>query len=338
MRGYFIPLLLLLTTCIDQFPLDGDIPEPEPVIEGLVADQKGLSFVRISSSLSINGIRGGDPGTFGSGAQVSVIDTQGTVIAFLEQSAGLYRPDSSIIAGQVGMSYQLRVLMPNGDQFQSDWEMMHPGVAIDSLFVRFKQTFVPNTEQLTGQHDFFITVSGKESSPVEFRTMSNGIAQVAAVIEPPTCGSLRCPEICYSYRTPINRQITLGNTGNTTEGRLTLQIATEPYDFHSLYFIRVTTYSLSPQGQRFWSSIANQQQIDGSIFDPQLNNIEGANILDLGTNEKIFGYFGASSTSVDSLLFNRSESAGFLAPIPASSGTCPDVWVNATSEVPTEFR
>jgi hypothetical protein len=338
MRRYLLTWLFLLPGCIDHFQLDGDIPEPEPVIEGSVADQEGLSFVRISSSLSINGLRGGESGSFGTGALVSVVDQQGIRTFFPEKSAGLYRPETSFI-GQLRNQYQLQVTMPNGREYQSTWEMMHPGVSVDSLFATFKQSILPNTEQVTGQHDFFITVTGNENQTVNFRTESRGIAQVAVFIEPPPPGCpSRCAEICYSFRTPIGRQIVLGNTLGTLGNSLTLQVATEPYDFHSRYFIRVTTYSLSPEGARFWNSIVAQQQIEGSIFDPQLNNIEGGNIIELETNKKILGYFGASATGTDSLLFDRAQSAGFVTPIPVTSSGCVQMWRNATLEVPDEFK
>ncbi len=335
----YLFLVITLPGCIDQFPLDGDIPPPDPVIEGLVADQPGLSFVRLSSSLSIQGIRDGTSTAIGSGATVVVVDNFGNQTNFSEQSAGLYRPPHSF-AGRTGDSYRLQVMMADGGEFHSQWEMMYGGVSVDSLFAFFSQTIIPGTEQLTGHHDFYITVGGNEDQSVQFRTESNGIAQVAAYLVPPPpgCGSDRCAEICYSFRNPINRQIVLGDTRGTAENNLTLQIATEPYDFHSRYFIKVTTYSLSPEGVKFWNSIVAQQQIEGSIFDPQLNNIEGGNIFDQYTHEVILGYFGASATSSDSLLFDRAETAGFVTPIPTAGNSCVQVWRNATLDVPDEFQ
>ncbi|GJM28578.1 MAG: hypothetical protein DHS20C17_12130 [Cyclobacteriaceae bacterium] len=333
-------MTFLLFGCIDEFPLDADNPPAEPVIEGLVTDLKGTSLVRISTSLNIQGIRNGDSPTAGSDASVEVVDSHGELTTFCEKSPGLYRPEDESFAGTIGYSYQLTVTTTDGRTYQSNWELMHPGVLVDSVFLFFEQTLIPGTQQLTGNHDFFATVSNKLEQNVNFRIESNGIAQVAAYLDPPPpgCGAPRCAEVCYSFRSPINRQIVLGSTKATLENKLTLQVAEEPYDFHSRYFIKVTAFSLSPEGVKFWNSILTQQQIEGSIFDPQLNEIEGTNIINTASNQSIIGYFGASAASADSLIFNRSETAGFPTPIPTATNSCTEVWEGATLQVPVQFR
>jgi len=338
MKTNWLVIVFLLTGCIDEFPLDGDIPPPEPVIEGLVSDMRGVSFVRISSSLSILGIRDGTIAAFGSDALVDVVDDQGVVTSFCEKSPGLYRPDEGSFVGEVGKQYRLTVTTADGNSYHSDWELMHPGVAVDSIFTLFRQTVLPNTEQISGSHDFYATVSDQSGNEVQFRIETLGIAQVGAFLDPPPPGcNTPCAEICFSYRNPVNRQQVIGTTGNVAEGKLTLQVATEPYDYHSYYFFRVITHSLSPSGYQFWSSIADQQQIEGSIFDPQLNEIAGTNMTSVESSEPIIGYFGASATSADSILFNRSESANFQTPIPTAR-RCVDVWKGATLEVPIQFK
>lgn len=338
MRINWIILLLTLSSCIDEFPLDGDIPPAKPVIEGLIADQEGDSFIRISTTLSILGLREGDPSVDELNPILKVSDDLGQEVMFCEKSPGLYQPDIDSFKGTIGRSYQLTVEMSTGDRFESTWETMLPGVSVDTVFANFQRTLIPNTQQLTGHHDFFVTVSHETTEEVQFRVESLGIAQVAAILEPPPPGcNPPCAELCYSYRKPINRQLVLGSTDGTMDNVLTLQVATEPYDFHSWYFIKSTTYSLSPQGYAFWRSIADQQEIDGSIFDPQLNEIESGNISNSLTGEAIIGYFGASAVNSDSLFFNRSESADFQTTIPEAR-SCVDVWRGATLDVPVQFR
>lgn len=337
---YLLSLSVLLwCSCIDEFPIDSEIPSPQPVIEGLVADIPGESFVRISAKLGLQGLQP-DPSALISKAEVQVEAGAGQFIFFSESSPGLYQPDREFF-GTPEEDYILTVTLSDGRVFQSDRERMYSGVQIDSVFVNFREGFIPNTEQVTGVHNFFITVSAQSSgSGALFRTQSSGIAQVAAYIVPPPpgCSPDRCAEICYSYRRPVNREIVLGNTEGTNQNRLTLEVAAENYDFHSRYFLEVRTFSLSPQGYQFWSSLVNQQQIDGTIFDPQLAEIQGTNIRQTDTDEKIIGYFGASQITSDSLFFDRAESAGFLTPIPTAPNSCTEVWREATLDVPPQFQ
>ena len=339
-KHYLLLSACLLSACIDEFPLDGDIPAPQPVIEGLVANAEGESFVRISSELSILGMQE-DPAPLVSGAQVAVVDDNGIITPFCEKSEGIYLPEDDSFVGNILSEYTLQVQLADGRSYLSEAEVLHPGVDVDTIFVVFEQNNIPNTSQLTGKHNFFITVSTNASEqPVLFRTNSFGIAQVAAYIDPPPpqCIDPPCPEICYSFRGPINRELVLGSTEGTVENQLTLQATTEKYDFHGHYFVRIKTFSLSSKGFEFWNSIASQQEIDGSIFDPQLTEIAEGNITDLSSNEPIIGYFGASAVSSDSLFFNRFESAGFLAPIPTARNSCVDVWRAATLEIPPQFQ
>jgi len=332
--------MFLLCSCIDPFPLDGDTPEPQPVIEGLVVNVMGESFVKVSLELSILGVQD-DPSPLVSAARVEVEDGRGNLITFCEKSTGFYQPEDEAFVGSRGEIYTLMVRLADGRSYRSRSEMMHPGVQVDSVFATFNQFVIPNTNQLTGAHNFFITASTDPSEePVLFRTHSLGIAQVAANINPPPplCAGPLCAEICYSFRRPINREIVLGNTKGTAANKITLQVASQDYDFHSRYFIEVKAFSLSLPGHRFWSSLASQQQIEGSIFDPQIAKIEGTNVYSVETDQEIIGYFGASEMSSSSLFFNRAESASFLTPIPTARNSCVEVWTAATLEVPKPFQ
>ncbi len=338
MNKYGYLLIIFIFSCIDEFSLQSDIPDAQPVVEGLIADIPGDSFVRISSKLGLQGIQQ-DPSDLITRAEVSVQDGNGNDIVFVEVSSGLYRPLDHQFVGSPGESFTLYITLADGRSYRSHAETMNVGVQVDSVFADFKQTVVPNTEQLSGEHNFFITVAAPSNRNTLFRTQSFGIAQVAAVIDPSPgpCGSL-CAEICYSYRRPINRKITLGNTDGSNQNRVTLKVATEPYDFHSRYFIEVKTYSLSKQGYEFWTGLANQQDIEGTIFDPQLAEVTGTNIFQVSNNEPIIGYFGASQINSDSLLINRSQTAGFVTSIPVTRTSCLDVWRDATYDVPPQFQ
>ena len=339
-----------MIACVEQLPVEIRSNEQNLVVEGLVVNEPGSSFVRLSFTSSFSGIVDPEDDTVSailSGADVRVVENNSDTIIFFEVNNGFYRAEDSLFSGDINSTYQLLATLSSGRRIESSIEIMYRAPVIDSLFFEFETSFIPGTEQRMGNHRFLITVESNNSNASPFfRTVSNGIAQVGALVDlrpppdPPWClpGEAPCAQTCWSFREPINRSVFLGNT-TSFERSFTLEIANEEYDFHSFYFIEVTLYSLSEGGYDFWQSIADQLEIEGTIFDPQLGEVLDGNIIDLGSGESVIGYFGASALNKNSLFFNRFESAQFLLPLPTApvGPDCTNEWESATLIRPEPF-
>ena len=56
-----------------------------------------------------------------------------------EISNGVYESDPGEYQGQIGRSYRLLVTIPDGNQFESGWEVMNESPPIDEIKNNFEQ-------------------------------------------------------------------------------------------------------------------------------------------------------------------------------------------------------
>ncbi|TRX62203.1 DUF4249 domain-containing protein [Fulvivirga sp. M361] len=340
-RKLLFILLLLSFGCIDNFPIEDNEIKPQPVIEGLITNEPGSSFVRVSTTASLGS--NSTNNSLSSGAVITVTDNNGIITPFCEKQEGVYKPEQELFAGTVGMEYTLRIVLADDRIFESTAEKLQKPLIVDSVLVEFEPTLIEGTEQVQGNHRFFATVSSdQQDEPFFFRTSTLGIAQVAGDIQnPPPFQCLTgefCVEFCWSFRKPIDQNIRIGSSRNTVNNTTTIEVGNQIYDFNSFYFMEVTVYSLNKAGFNFWQSLVDQQGIKGSIFDPQISDLADLNIVDLETNIPVKGHFSASGVSKGSIFFNRGVSAGFNTAIPEVQFTCTEAWPNSTLEIPPQFE
>jgi hypothetical protein len=131
----FLPFVLLavlvFTGCEKVVDIDLKDSPSKPVVEGIVADQQGMSYVKLSRSGSYFNALNPD---FISGAQVEVTDGNGIKTVFNETTPGVYKPDASF-AGTVGQSYSLKVV--TGNSVLVAQSFMRRVTAIEQIKIKF---------------------------------------------------------------------------------------------------------------------------------------------------------------------------------------------------------
>lgn len=112
---------VLLTACEKTIDLDLKQVEERTVIDGLVTDRKGRSYVRVSKSV---GFYDGGEAPKITNATVTVEDSDGNIFDFTHyqgedsDSVGLYLPEKDFV-GVVGKSYKLSVLV-DGQSYEAE--------------------------------------------------------------------------------------------------------------------------------------------------------------------------------------------------------------------------
>lgn len=321
--------VVFAVSCVDPISVEINDIQPKVVIEGLVADRVGMSFVSVGTTATIQGV---GSNLLGTNAQVMVEDDQGQLTAFLEVTPGYYLPEDTAFVGFVGRAYTLEVTTSDGNQYRSTTQIMPPAIAIDSMYVSFVELIDADTKVKRGFHNVMLDLSNSGNEVFYFRSYSKGIAHVFS--DPGAdCGG--CEE-CWDFRLPINNQIFSGSNQGL-ERDFSIKTAEIAYDFKDEYFVETTIFSLTPQGSEFWASIQDQQQITGTIFDPQIVQVRG-NIINIdASGPEALGYFGASALTSRSLIFNRTLTETTI-PITLMPGVCVDVWPNAVGSKPPEFN
>ncbi len=141
-------LVVIFTACDIPIELDPEQTESIPVIEGLVTNTEGKSYVRITETVGFY-FEGNIP--YRDDALVSVTDDSGNVTLFqpytgsMTDSLGYFLPPDGF-KGETGRNYTLQVLL-DGETFTAS-ETMAPVSPIDSLAtsIDVAESFDPEEE------------------------------------------------------------------------------------------------------------------------------------------------------------------------------------------------
>lgn len=129
---YFILFLCLAVTVACEDVVDLDLPEGESLlqVDGFISAEDTLHFVRVSRTLSYNA-SGDFPPVM---ATVVLQDDKGRIDTLREESSGngLYIIDRP---GVVGNTYTLSIFTNDGQQYQSQPELLAPVTPIDSIYL-----------------------------------------------------------------------------------------------------------------------------------------------------------------------------------------------------------
>lgn len=132
-------LIMFMAGCEEEYLVNTNPADELVVIEGLVTDEPGNQFVKLSRSAGFYDT-GKTPRI--TDAAVTVTDDLGNTTAFLHNprnhpdSAGYYKPEG-VFVGAVGRTYHLSVTA-DGQVFEAD-DTLYPVTSIDSLTYRIDE-------------------------------------------------------------------------------------------------------------------------------------------------------------------------------------------------------
>ena len=353
-------VLLIVLGCIDPIDLQIDSEAGQLVVEGLITNEPGPHFVRLTRAQGFSDSREA-PGI--SSASVVVVDDLGNRLIFNESSPGLYLSDSSLV-GVVGRTYTMEITL-EGQTYRSQPETLEDAPPINRLYYEFENRTVVNENNIEVDADGFSVLVDTQASSNQstrfrwtwtgtYRTETNPELRVDGMGEPdplPCSGFIINPNgpgitpidtcsCCECWVTETNRAVTVSNSRFINEagiqGQAVAFIGVDTYRFLPKYHIEVVQYSLTEQAFEFWNLVSLQQQNRGTIFDTPPAVIRG-NITNVNNlQEVIFGYFGASVVSRSSLYIFRSSIPYSPTPPGILAGACqalrngsnqrPDFW------------
>ena len=142
MKNILFPALfvLVLSSCEKTVELDLEQSQAATIIEGLITDQAGKQYIRISRSAGFYS-NGQNPPV--SGAAVTVEDNEGNIYAFAEQAPGYYVPAGGF-AGKVGNTYTMTAMV--GETVYTAAEKMNYVAPFDSLAIPIDEEEQANPE------------------------------------------------------------------------------------------------------------------------------------------------------------------------------------------------
>ncbi|BDD12824.1 hypothetical protein FUAX_52560 (plasmid) [Fulvitalea axinellae] len=288
-----LPLVLsLASSCIEKFDTNFDERTPRVVINGIISDQPGETFVSLFYTRDyVTGYA--EPFISIDGAVVKVLDSGGDTEFELFYEKDKYVPIHDGDKGIAGGSYILEVILENGDVYQSEI------VTIPEYLPNIDKLEPELTKHLeyNERNDNFIIVN-KVNLNVDFTSGKRGYLQweVEGVVE---ILSLNDPR---GFTTGPTCYLKQGITGkkhffakNPSEPMVSKKVSAVtdiPFnsDFRWGYGFTLKQYAIEPEAYEYLRKTKLLMESSGSLFDPFPAPIEG-NVRKLDDPDKwVLGY------------------------------------------------
>ena len=297
----FVSLAVMCINCIDPYTPDIGGYRLLLVVDALITDEDAPNYVKLSWTSRIEG----EYDKVGN-AVVIISDDSGNSFTLKEKERGEYWTDPAIFRGEVGKSYTLSIVAPNGEEYRSNSCLMYPVSEIDSLYYTYHEA-VPEgyldyykgvniyvdtpTESASGYRRWTYDEWWKFKVPYAPRAKYMGDGEIIH-IKPEK-------EICWSHNPSKNIDLHIDiPSGKNIINHPVLFLPSELSNrFQFQYCIEVKQLSVSREEYEFWNAMKQLNETGGDIFDRQPYSVAG-NVKNLDNPSKnALGYFQVSSVS-----------------------------------------
>lgn len=290
LRGLIFSISLLTVSCVTQF-IPETTEDPEIlVVEGLITDQPGSNYIRLSKSLPLGGINSVKPLE---GCNVTISDDRGNSYRLSETSAGNYEAN---FQGVAGVSYTLHIITndPNINRtYQSFPVEMKPVPPVDSLF--YEKVIIKEN---------FIGSMPAEGCQIYLNTHDPGNNCKFYRWEYTETWEFRLPYLVPNNRCWISNnsdRINIKSTSSLEENRINRHplnfVSNQTDRLRERYSVLVNQYSLSEDEYIYWEKLQNFTEKTGGLYDITPASISGNIWCVEDPDEKVLGYFSVSACS-----------------------------------------
>ena len=306
-------ILLFTVSCIEKFQPDlGNKYEEALVVDGAITNEPGPYTIRLTRSASIEYPKL----VFYPGCEVSIVCDDGTTEKLIETTEGTYLTAPDGIRGEVGKKYKIRILTPDGDTYESDFEKLTAPVEIQSVYAEIAYKHDDELAHELSGYQFYVDTkpATKDTnylmwtmeSTYKFKTdfLAYYIFDNGQLSNFPKIDSLN---VCW--RSTKILQFFTYETSHLSQPVITHFplnfVSTEDKQLSIRYSLKVRQLSISKKAFDFWDNIRQQNESQGSLYTSQPYQIRGnvQNVNDPG--KPAFGYFQVAGVSERRIFVNR---------------------------------
>ena len=325
-RIIYVALIALgLWTCVDPFEPEVGEYESTLVVDGVFSNSEAPSKVYLTRSFDYEALEA----PVITGAEVMIEDDQGNSTILEEVKEGTYETNPAVFPGQVGRRYRILIKTPDGNAFESDWQLMKAAPAVESIEAEsmerepdnpllntvpglqlYLNTRDPENNTRYYRWEFVETYEYLLRHPpfirVEFGDPPARGNDEIFDIDPAEFEGFRC------WKTEESRQILVFTTDNLTEDVI------EDFPLHFVsnktprlayrYSILVKQYAISKETYEFLNTVKEINQTTGSLFDAIPNEVFGNVRSSDGKNIPVLGFFSVAGVSTKRAFFDRQDS------------------------------
>jgi hypothetical protein len=249
------------------------------------------------------------------GASLQIEGNNNSIYPLTEQGNGVYTVDTLPLS--VAVQYRLRINIPNGESYLSDYVPFKPTPVIDSI--NWVDGGSGGVSIYANTHD--VTNSTRYYQWQYVQTWEYTSAEASEYIYNPGTNTL-------SFRSPSQQDYTCWRTSPSTNilidnsAKLANDVIYEypllniPANTRQLaieYSLLVTQSALTPDGYNYLYLMQLNNESLGSIFDVQPSAPVGGNIHSLSnSNETVIGYVSAGTLQQQRIFIKRSQISSWL--------------------------
>ncbi len=265
-----ISLLLLITlfflsSCQDVIDLEVPDGEIQLVVDGWLTNQSVEKQVVLSTTANYFD---NSSSPFVENAFVVLNNEQGPVDTFYEKSNGLYTTD---FIGQVGETYHIYIRTSEGEEYESNPELLQSVPEITAIYSTFKE------ESTFEDEGYYVSIDTNEPLGVGDHYRWKQYVNDSYLNEP--FDLLYASDEFVDGNPIINFEVTIN----------------EPLERGDQY--RIQQLSISEEAFEFFTQLQTQTAFVGSLFDSPPAALSG-NMINLDpSGKKALGYFGVSAVS-----------------------------------------
>ena len=308
-NSIYIIVLLILAGCIKAYEpkLNSDSVQ-KYVVQGGVSSIEGYQEVNVSLTSSVD-----HPEIIGvSNCQVTIIDSQNNEFSLSEFEKGVYKVWMGKESLIIGLSYKVRVITPDGETLESNFDQMPDGPDVDHVYYEIEEIptndldishlgirLLVNLRANNNESRYYrwkLTETWEYHSEYPIEYYYDG--QVQQEI-PPDFSQM----VCWTTL-PIKEIFTLSTVNlseNSFDGFPLNFVENNTTRLAVLYSLWIEQISLSQDAFTYWDQLRQNSTQDGGLYSSQPIAIKG-NMKNLSHDDKdVLGYFQASTVSTKRL-------------------------------------
>ena len=272
--------------CVEPFEFEIEEGEKRIVVQGRITNEPGPYEVILTESANYSITVDGIP-TYVSNAEIYIVDDQENYELLEEKSTGRYYTSSTGIQGEIGRSYYLEIVLPNGGVYRSEPEVIMEPSPIDRLYYEFE----PGSA--VKKLGFYVYLDAIDPSDEKNFYKWESISWWLYTND--------CWNKVRDFD-PFNIQADKNINGNKIARK---QIKRVPYNSRLPYVVTAVQLSLSAQAFNYLESMNKQAVTSGTMFDPPPTFLRG-NIENVNDPERLaLGYFYAAGVTKMEIAIDR---------------------------------
>ena len=307
-----LPLMMMLG-CREEFMPDVNKYQNLLVVDGMITTDPGPYTIKLSRTSEVNK-PDYDPLT---GCEVRIEERTGEIEVLSEAEPGVYKTSSDGIHGEVGESYKLSIITPEGKEYASEFIEMKPQVEIGSIRAELQFKESQNYPRPLGGYQFYVTTTPaaenanilwklEESYEYTSQFKIDYIYRGMGIEEFQNSDTLyRC------WKTQKINQFFVSSTRSLTG----TQITNKPLHFVNSstkrlqvrYSLLVKQYNLNNEAYNYWNDLREQIASDDFLFASQPYQMLG-NVRNVDNEEEaVLGYFTVGSVTTKRAFFDKPD-------------------------------